>query len=71
MANGNLLTLAEVARTLGICRKTAARMVQAGILPAYRISGGRRVYVPRRALEALLDGRLEAKKDSPAGQGGG
>ena len=46
------LTVAEVAVVLGISRSMAYEMVQTGDLPALRF--GRRIVVPRRALEKLM-----------------
>lgn len=45
----------EVAKLLGIGRNSAYRAVQTGELPSLRI--GRRVVVPRRALEEWLTER--------------
>ncbi len=47
-------TVAEAARLLGISRNSAFSAARTGALPAIRI--GRRLLVPRRALERLLDG---------------
>jgi excisionase family DNA binding protein len=46
------LSVEETAVVLGIGRSTAWRMVRAGVLPARRL--GRRVLVPRAALEEWL-----------------
>ena len=48
------LTVEEVAATLGISRAFAYEVVRRGEIPSIRI--GRRVLVPRAALERLLDG---------------
>jgi excisionase family DNA binding protein len=48
------LTVEEAARVLGIGRTLAFEMVRAGQLPVIRL--GRRVLVPRPALERLLAG---------------
>ena len=48
------LTVEEVAATLGISRAFAYEAVRRGEIPSIRI--GRRVLVPRAALERLLDG---------------
>ena len=48
------LTVEEVAATLGISRAFAYEAVRRGDIPSIRI--GRRVLVPRAALERLLDG---------------
>jgi excisionase family DNA binding protein len=48
------LTVEEVAATLGISRAFAYEAVRRGEIPSIRI--GRRVLVPRAALERLIDG---------------
>lgn len=55
-----LLTVAEVARSLGVSRVAAYRLVRAGILPAYRVgpngdTGPLRV--DARDLDVSLDSR--------------
>ncbi|HEY8743359.1 MAG TPA: helix-turn-helix domain-containing protein, partial [Chloroflexota bacterium] len=47
------LSLAEAGRLLGVGRRRAWELAHAGSLPAIRL--GRRWYVPRRALDALVD----------------
>ncbi len=47
------LTVAEAARLLGLSRGAAYAAVKNGQLPVLRI--GKRLLVPRRALERLLD----------------
>ncbi len=47
------LTVNEVSKVLGISRGLAYSMVKAGEIPSVRF--GRRVLVPRRALERLLE----------------
>ena len=54
------LTVEEAAGLLGISRTLAYELVTRGELPSLRL--GRRLVVPRRALEALLD----APADRPA-----
>ena len=46
-------TVTEVAELLGISRSSAYECVRRGEIPSLTL--GRRVVVPRRALEALLD----------------
>lgn len=46
------MTVSEAAEVLGISRSTAYELVHAGALPALRL--GRRIVVPRHALEELL-----------------
>jgi excisionase family DNA binding protein len=48
------LTVEEAAATLGISRAFAYEAVRRGEIPSIRI--GRRVLVPRAALEKLLEG---------------
>lgn len=48
------LTVEEAAEVLGIGRLLAYEAARRGELPTIRV--GRRLLVPRRALDALLDG---------------
>ena len=50
------LSIEEAAKVLGISRTLAYELVARRELPAIRL--GRRIVVPRRALEALVDGDL-------------
>jgi excisionase family DNA binding protein len=52
--NRLVLTVAEAATALGISRAHAYELVARGDLPSLRL--GRRIVVPRRGLERLLDG---------------
>ena len=47
------LTVEEAAQLLGISRALGYELVARGELPSIRL--GRRILVPRRALDALLD----------------
>ena len=59
-------TVDQVARILGISRTTAYECVRRGEIPAWRF--GRRVVVPTRAIDELLDTRSEYDPDdSPRG----
>ncbi|MCA1844399.1 MAG: helix-turn-helix domain-containing protein [Actinobacteria bacterium] len=49
-----VLTVTEAAAALGISRAHAYELVARGELPSLRL--GRRIVVPRRGLERLLDG---------------
>lgn len=49
-----VLTVTEAAKALGISRALAYELVARGELPALRL--GRRLVIPRRALEALVNG---------------
>src|SRR5689334_12172304 len=62
----DVLTIAEAARRLRIGRNSAYEAVRRGELPVVRI--GRRLLVPRRALERLLDGdRGDESEGQPRG----
>ncbi len=52
--SGSLLTVAELARRLGVCRATVYRMCATGRLRHVRVSNA--IRVPERALRAFLDG---------------
>lgn len=52
---GPVLTVDEAAAYLRISRGLAFAAVRDGSLPSVRI--GRRILIPRRQLEAMLDGR--------------
>jgi excisionase family DNA binding protein len=51
------LTIEQTAKVLGIGRNSAYEAARRGELPAIRI--GRRLLIPRLALEQLLGGRTE------------
>jgi excisionase family DNA binding protein len=53
MASKLTYTVTETAKLLGISRSSAYECVRRGEIPSLTL--GRRVVVPRRALEALLD----------------
>ena len=57
--NGRVLTVDEAVAYLRISRGLAFAAVRDGTLPSIRI--GRRILVPRRQLEALLDGDPRAQ----------
>ena len=63
MSNAENLTLSvvEAARLLGISRNLCYEAIRTGEIPSLRI--GKRVLVPRRALEELLN---KAARDSPS-----
>ena len=52
-----VLAVTEVAELLGISRSLAYDLVARGQLPAIHL--GRRIVIPRHALEALLSGRTD------------
>jgi excisionase family DNA binding protein len=56
------LTVEEAARTLGCGRNAAYQAVRRGEIPAIRL--GRRILIPRVALERLLE--TQGKAASPA-----
>jgi len=66
---GKLLSLRQAARELGISKTRVRELVEAGVLPGYRAPQGKRFYIPASALQAMLQGKLEASKN-PAGAGG-
>ena len=55
------VTVEEAAAALGISRGLAYQLVHRGEIPSVRL--GRRIVVPRRALEAVLD---TAAEDQPS-----
>lgn len=54
-----VITVAEAARLLGVCEKTAKTYAQTGQLPSVKI--GRRRFVPVHRFKAMLDGELEGQ----------
>jgi excisionase family DNA binding protein len=48
-------TVEEAGTLLGVCRNTAYALAKSGELPTIRL--GRRLLVPKAALDALLSGR--------------
>ena len=56
------LTVMEAAEVLGISRTLAYELVARGELPSLRM--GRRIVVPRRALEALLEAGMPTRRPS-------
>lgn len=58
-------TVTEVAELLGISRSSAYRCVRRGEIPSLTL--GRRVVIPRRAFEALLDGARFPETQERAG----
>ena len=54
------LTIKQAAETLGISRGSAYEAARRGEIPTIRI--GRRLIVPRAALERMLEGELPAKQ---------
>jgi excisionase family DNA binding protein len=57
VADKLVLTVSEVAKILRLSRNSAYQGVLRGEIPSIRV--GKRILVPRRALEALLDGAKE------------
>jgi len=68
MEGNELLTIAEAARLLKLSRKTIERKIRAGTIPAYRLPGGRRVFIRRSDLLSALE-RVEPmeKNEGEAG----
>lgn len=61
-----ILTVAEAARLLRICPNSVRAAIQRGEIPCLRI--GRRILIPRAALDALLAGRLSPSPARPAAE---
>ena len=59
-----VLSVTEAAGLLGISRALAYELVARGELPSLRL--GRRIVVPRRALEALLEADVDDPVDPVA-----
>ncbi len=57
-ANRATITVTEAAEVLGISRSTAYELARDGTLPSLRL--GRRLVVPRHALQELLNSALPA-----------
>ena len=60
MATKITYTVTEAAELLGISRSSAYECVRRGEIPSLTL--GRRVVIPRRAFEALLDGAAEGQR---------
>lgn len=58
------MTVSQAATVLGISRASAYECVRAGSIPSLRL--GRRIVVPVRALEALLNAAAAATVAMPA-----
>ena len=56
------LTVTECARLLGISRGSAYEGIRRGEIPSVRL--GRRLLVPRAALERMLEGQTQEKADA-------
>ena len=61
IAEREFLSLAEAGRLLGVGRCRAWELANAGALPAIRL--GRRWFVPRRALDALVEGAIQRSRE--------
>ena len=57
------VTIAEAADRLGIGRSLCYELARQGELPTIRL--GRRVLVPLKALEALIDGEEQSERKDP------
>ncbi len=60
MAERLTLTVEEAAELLGVSRALGYELVARGEIPSLRL--GRRIVVPRRAIEAMLDAALDASE---------
>lgn len=58
------MTIPEVARALGISRGLAYQLAREGKIPVLRL-GGKRLVIPRRALERMLE-----QADNPRNKAG-
>lgn len=59
-ADSRTVTVTEAARLLGVSRRSAYRLIGSGQWPTPVVRVGRRVVVPRAALDRLLDGEPDA-----------
>jgi len=50
-----LLTIQDVADLLELSKRTVERKIKDGVIPAFRLPGGRRLYVKRADLLAALE----------------
>ena len=65
-ADGRLfLSAAEVGRQLGLGKSRVYALAAEGLLPTLRL--GRRMWFPRRGLEALADAAIERAEERIAG----
>ncbi len=62
------MTVAEAARCLGIGRNSAYEAIARGEIPVIRV--GKRLLVPKAALDALLAAGQPKKNDANESQGG-
>jgi excisionase family DNA binding protein len=60
----DVLTVEEAGRRLGIGRSLAYQLARCGKIPTIRL--GRRLVVPRKRLERMLDGESPADEESAA-----
>jgi excisionase family DNA binding protein len=63
------ISVKRAAQILGVSRGLAYEMARQGRLPVIRF--GRRLLVPKKALDALLEGRWPCPGDAPTGDHGG
>ena len=61
------MTLAELARTLGVSEGTAARLVRARLIPSIR--AGRRVLISRAVVDRVLQSGRWPVADADSGAG--
>jgi len=59
------LTASEVGRQLGLGKSRVYALAAEGLLPTVRL--GRRIWFPRRGLEALADAAIERAEERIAG----
>lgn len=66
-----LLSVEEAAALLGVARDTVYRAIRAGTLPLPVYVIGKRMRIPRRAIERLFEGEVDVSgQDSIASQAG-
>jgi excisionase family DNA binding protein len=71
VADKELLTIKEVAELLDLSTRTVERKIKEGIIPAFRLPEGRRIYVKRADLLAALEPVAVEEEDGDATPAGG
>jgi Helix-turn-helix domain len=64
MADRLFLSVAEFGEAFGVGPKRANELVHAGAVPHVRL--GRRIFIPRRALDVLADDAIARVRERPA-----
>ena len=55
METKEILSIKDVAELLRLTNRTVERYIKEGVIPAYRLPGGRRLYIKREDLLASLE----------------